>query len=166
MEPNQGRVHPKVHARVKGRSIAFRDGQYYLARQVLSIPVKIMVRRAEILVLAMFSSCGVSLALSNAAVSRSQDQPPKTEPKEKADPKGQTASLTGCVDEQEGKWVLVNDQTMAIIANLAADGFPTEGFAKYMGQKVTVQGTASTGGPGSTFKVRSIKTIRETCAAR
>jgi hypothetical protein len=166
MEPNQGRVHPKVHARVKGRSIAFRDGQYYLARQVLSIPVKIMVRRAEILVLAMFASCGVSLALSNAAVSRSQDQPPKTEPKEKADPKGQTASLTGCVDEQEGKWVLVNDQTMAIIANLAADGFPTEGFAKYMGHQVTVQGTARSDGPGSTFKVRSIKTISETCAAR
>ncbi len=99
-------------------------------------------------------------------MSRSQDQPPKTEPKEQADPKGQTASLTGCVDEQEGKWVLVNDQTLAIIANLAADGFPTEGFAKYLGHKVTVQGTASAGGPGSTFKVRSIKTIRETCAAQ
>ena len=114
----------------------------------------------------MFASGCLSLALSNPAVNRPQDQPPKTEPKDKAEPKGQTASLTGCVDEQEGKWVLVNDQTMAIIATLAADGFPTEGFAKYMGQKVTVQGTASSGGPGSTFKVRSIKTIRETCAAQ
>jgi hypothetical protein len=125
-----------------------------------------MIRGAAITVLVVVAGLSLSDARSNLAVDRSQDQQPKTEPKEKADPKGQTASLTGCVDEQEGKWVLVNDQTMAIIANLAADGFPTEGFAKYMGHKVTVQGTASQDGPRSTFKVRSIKTIRETCAAQ
>jgi hypothetical protein len=112
------------------------------------------------------ASFGVSYAQSNPAVNRSQEQQPKTDPKEKAEPKGQAASLTGCVDEQEGKWVLVNDQTMAIIANLAADGFPTEEFAKYLGHKVTVQGTGSADGPGSTFKVRGIKTIRDTCAAQ
>jgi hypothetical protein len=125
-----------------------------------------MVRRAAITVFVVVAGFSLSYAQSDLAVNRSQDQPPKTDPKEKADPKGQTASLTGCVDEQEGKWVLVNDQTMAIIATLAADGFPTEGFAKYMGHKVTVQGTGSSGGPGSTFKVRIIKTISETCAAR
>ena len=146
--------------------MAFRGGQYCLARQVLLIPAKVMIRRAAITVLVMVASCCLSYARSNPAVNRLQEQPPKTDPKEKAEPKGQTASLTGCVDEQEGKWVLVNDQTMAIIANLAADGFPTEGFAKYLGHKVTVQGTASADGPGSTFKVRSIKTIRETCAAQ
>jgi hypothetical protein len=128
------------------------------------------IRRAAITVtvlLAGFSLCDAqSNSRSNLAMNRSQDQQPKTEPKEKADPKGQTASLTGCVDEQDGKWVLVNDQTLALIATLAADGFPTEGFAKYMGHKVTVQGTASSGGSGSTFKVREIKTISETCAAR
>lgn len=124
-----------------------------------------MFGKATITVLIMVASCCLSLAESNPAGNRPQDQQPKTEPKEKAEPKGQTA-LTGCVDEQEGKWVLVNDQTMAKIATLAADGFPTEGFAKYMGYKVTVQGTASADGPGSTFKVRSIKTISETCAAR
>jgi len=74
--------------------------------------------------------------------------------------------LTGCIDEQEGKWVLVNDQTMAIIATLAADGFPTEGFAKYVGKKVTVRGTASSGGSSSPFKVRSVETLSETCTAR
>jgi len=125
-----------------------------------------MIRVAAITVLAVLVSVSLPYAQSNPAVNRSQDQKPKTDPSEKADPKGQAATLTGCVDEQEGKWVLVNDQTMAIIAKLAADGFPTEGFAKYMGHKVTVQGTASTDGPGSTFKVRSIKTIRETCAAQ
>lgn len=99
-------------------------------------------------------------------MNRSQGQRPKTDPKEKAEPKGQTDSLTGCVDEQEGKWVLVNDQTMAIITNLAADGFPAEGFAKYVGHKVTVRGTANSNGSSSTFKVRKIETISETCAAR
>jgi hypothetical protein len=99
-------------------------------------------------------------------MNRSQNQAPQTEPSDKADPKGQTASLTGCMDEQDGKWVLVNDQTMAIIATLSADGFPTEGFAKYLGHKVNVRGTASSGASSPTFKVREIKTISETCAAR
>jgi len=107
----------------------------------------------------------LSYAHSNLAL-YSQDPQPKTESKEKADPKDQTTSLTGCVDEQEGKWVLVNDQTMAVIANLAADGFPVEAFAKFMGHKVNVRGTASSGGSSSTFRVREIKSISDTCAAR
>jgi hypothetical protein len=122
-----------------------------------------MIRRAAVLVLI---SCALCSARSNPAIDRSQDQQPKKDSKAKADPKEQTASLTGCLDEQDGKWVLVNDQTMAIIATLAADGFPTEGFAKYMGQKVTVRGTASSGGSSSPFKARSVQTISETCAAR
>src|SRR5580698_3982909 len=124
-----------------------------------------MIRRVLIIVLVGFTSSALSSARSNLAMNRSEAQP-AADPKQKAEPAGQMASLTGCVDEQEGKWVLVNDQTMAIIAKLAADGFPTEGFAKYMGHKVAVEGTAIGDGPGSTFKVRSIKTIRETCAAQ
>jgi len=100
------------------------------------------------------------------ADSAKSQQQPKADPKAQSQPKGQMNSLTGCVDEQEGKWVLVNDQTMAIIANLAADGFPAEAFAKHVGQKVTVRGTASSGGSPPLFKVRSIETISETCASR
>jgi hypothetical protein len=125
-----------------------------------------MIRGASIATLVVSAGINLTFALSSFALSCSQDQPPKTESKEKADPKGQAATLTGCVDEQDGKWVLVNGQTMAIIAKLAADGFPTEGFAKYMGHKVNVRGTASSDDSGSTFKVREIKTISETCAAR
>jgi len=120
---------------------------------------------AAIPVLVVYASFTLSYAHPNPAL-YSQDQQPKTESKEKADPKDQTASLTGCVDEQEGKWVLVNDQTMAVIANLAADGFPTEAFAKFMGHKVNVRGTASSGGSSSTFRVREIKSISDTCAVR
>lgn len=124
-----------------------------------------MVRVAAIPVLVVFASFTLSYAHSNLALN-SQDPQPKAESKEKADPKDQTTSLTGCVDEQEGKWVLVNDQTMAVIANLAADGFPPEAFAKFMGHKVNVRGTASSGGSSSTFRVREIKSISDTCAAR
>ena len=126
-----------------------------------------MIRGAAIAVLVVFSGWSLSYAWSNPAVDRpQQQQKPSTDPKPKSDPKEQTASLTGCVDEQEGKWVLVNDQTMAIIATLAADGFPTEAFAKHVGHKVTVRGTASSDGSGPIFKVRSIETISETCTPR
>ena len=125
-----------------------------------------MIRRVASPIIVVLVNLSLSYAQSNPAVSRSQDQSPKTEPSDKAEPKGQAAALTGCLDEQDGKWVLVNDQTMAIIANLAADGFPTEAFAKYLGHKVNVRGTASSGASSSTFKVREIKTISETCAAR
>jgi hypothetical protein len=103
---------------------------------------------------------------SPAVESANSQQQPKTDPQARPEPKGEMTSLTGCMDEQEGQWVLVNDQTLAILANLAADGFPTEGFAKHMGHKVTVRGTVSSGGSRPLFKVRSIETISETCASR
>jgi hypothetical protein len=126
-----------------------------------------MIRRVtKPIIVVLLVNLSLCCAQSNPAVNRSQDQSPKTEPSDKAEPKGQTASLTGCVDEQDGKWVLVNDQTMATIATLAADGFPTEAFAKYLGHKVNVRGTTSSGASSSIFKVREIKSISETCAAQ
>ena len=73
-------------------------------------------------------------------------------------------SLTGCVDEREGHYILVDDRNLAPVADLEADGFPTEGFAKHVGHKVTVRGTASSGSTRPVFKVRSIETLSETCA--
>ena len=72
--------------------------------------------------------------------------------------------MQGCVDQQEGQYVLLNRETMALIANLEADGFPTEGFAKHMGERVTVRGTSIPGGARPVFRVRSIETISQTCA--
>ena len=75
-------------------------------------------------------------------------------------------SMTGCIDEQGGHYVLVEDRNMTPIADLVADGFPTEGFAKHVGHKVTVRGITSSSGNDNrpTFKVRSIDTISQTCA--
>jgi hypothetical protein len=78
--------------------------------------------------------------------------------------KAKTDSMTGCIDEQEGRYVLVDDRTMSPVAALEADGFPTEGFAKHMGHKVTVRGISSPDGPLPHFKVRSIEAVSDTCS--
>jgi hypothetical protein len=82
----------------------------------------------------------------------------------KKDAKSESQSMTGCIDEQDGTYVLTNDRDLALIAILQADGFPTEAFAKHVGHKVTVRGSAIPGGTHPTFKVRSIAAISDTCA--
>jgi hypothetical protein len=74
------------------------------------------------------------------------------------------ATLTGCVDEKDGHYILVDDHGLNPMADLEADGFPTEGFAKHMGHKVTVRGTSNSGSTHPIFKVRSVETVSETCA--
>jgi hypothetical protein len=92
--------------------------------------------------------------------SQAQAQQKKVEQKKK--PEG--ASLTGCVDQQDGQFVLVDDRDLKVVANLDAEGFPAEGFAKHVGSKVTVRGISTTGGARPVFKVRTIETVSETCA--
>jgi hypothetical protein len=84
--------------------------------------------------------------------------------KAKAEQKAKTVSLTGCVDEKEGRYVLLNERTMNPVASLEADGFETEGFAKHVGHKVTVRGISNPGGAVPVFKVRSIETVSDSCA--
>lgn len=72
--------------------------------------------------------------------------------------------MTGCVDQQDTKFVLVDDRTLKPVADLEADGFPSEAFAKHLGHKVTIRGTSSPGGPRPVFKVRSIETVNDVCA--
>jgi hypothetical protein len=99
------------------------------------------------------------LVLAAVPTAGNQDQD-----KAKTGQKAQTASLTGCIDEKEGRYVLVNERTLNPVANLEADGFETEGFAKHVGHKVTVRGTSSPGGAVPVFRVRSIETVSESCA--
>lgn len=96
----------------------------------------------------LWASCGPAAA---------QDSRPKQPPAAKQ------AALTGCVDEQDGHYVLIHDQTMDLIATLEAEGFPTEGFAKHLGHKVTVRGTVTSEEPRPVMKVRSIETVSEAC---
>ena len=89
-----------------------------------------------------------------------QSKPGKTTPEART----QQASLSGCVDPQDGRYVLIHDQSRELIAQLEADGFETEGFAKHLGHKVTVRGTGSSNGTERpVFKVRSVETISDSC---
>jgi len=92
---------------------------------------------------------------------RKQQQDQKEKPSKSKDG---GASLTGCVDEQNGHYVMVDDRTLDPIADLQAEGFETEGFAKHMGHKVTVRGTSNPGQTRPLFKVRSIEAVSDTCA--
>jgi len=102
------------------------------------------------------------VALGTAGAAQKQE-PPKAPAKAAA--KAAQASLSGCVDQAEdGNFVLINNTTRDKIANLVAEGFPTEGFAKYLGHKVTVRGTAIPGeSSSSSFRVRSVEVVGDGC---
>jgi len=97
--------------------------------------------------------------LFGTATAMADDQGKKQEPA-----KTEQVSLTGCVDQQDGLYVLVDDRSLAPIASLVAEGFPTEGFAKHVGHKVTVSGTSNPGKSRTVIKVRSIQAVSDTCA--
>jgi hypothetical protein len=120
---------------------------------------------ASIALLAAFSAWALGQGADNrvpASASWQQEQPKQEQNDKKKDSKT-SSSLTGCVDEQNGQYVLVDDQNLNPVANLEADGFPTEGFAKHLGHKVTVRGTSIPGSGRPSFKVRSIETVSDTC---
>lgn len=116
--------------------------------------------RAAYIVLMFTLLAVISPSYGQAAVD-GQDAPKKQQSAKKKADSG--TSLTGCIDEQDGKYVLLDDKSAVAIADLEAVGFPTEGFAKHVGHKVTVKGTSNPGGARPLIKVRNIETISEMC---
>jgi len=121
-----------------------------------------MSRRSMSVILALFSCATVpdpSFAWGDTA-NASQQQRDRKIPNPK---KTQGATLTGCIDEQDGgKYVLIDPKNRAPLATLEADGFPNEGFAKHIGNTVTVKGSLdSSSRPVMT--VRSIETVSDGC---
>jgi len=75
------------------------------------------------------------------------------------------ASLTGCVDEKDGQYVLTNDTNLQPTARLKpAAGSPEDNFARYVGQKVAVRGVLSKEEPLPIMTVESVQTVSQTCA--
>jgi hypothetical protein len=70
-------------------------------------------------------------------------------------------SLTGCVDEQFGQYVLL-DGLMLRITGLQSAGPNNDVFAKYVGHEVQVKGTKSSG-LKTTFTVTNIVQIADIC---
>jgi len=109
--------------------------------------------------LALFWIGDLPVLCPRGAAGQQQERTPPA----KTDPKS-SGTLKGCIDEQEGRYVLISADTRAVIASLQAEGFPTEGFAKHVGHKVTVRGTSIPGGTTPVFKVRSVETLSDSCA--
>jgi hypothetical protein len=132
---------------------------YQLARELLfgSYGTN-MTRRVPIIVMT-----ATAFALTGVGGSATASPQKKEAPATRAEKK-EVSSLTGCIDQQDERFVLVDERNMKPIANLEADGFPTEGFAKHVGHKVTVRGTSKADGEQRLFKVRGIEAISETCA--
>ncbi|HTQ53115.1 MAG TPA: hypothetical protein VMI94_01575 [Bryobacteraceae bacterium] len=79
--------------------------------------------------------------------------------------KAARTSLTGCVDEREGEYVLTNDRDLQPTARLRpAAGSPEDNFARHIGEKVTVEGRLADGQPLPVLTVESLKTVSPTCA--
>ena len=75
------------------------------------------------------------------------------------------ASLTGCVDERDGQYVLTNDTNLQPTARLQpAAGSPEDNFARHMGHKVTVRGVLSKAETLPVMTVESVATVSQTCA--
>jgi hypothetical protein len=99
---------------------------------------------------------GVLIGLAQQAGSNPGQDPPTSQ-----SAPGAEQSLTGCIDEQSGQYVLLDDQ-MQKVAGLQSAGSDREVFAKYVGRKVQVSGAKSSAQQG-VFKVTSIKQVSSTC---
>jgi hypothetical protein len=100
----------------------------------------------------------LSLLMFSVCVTAAPPQSGKTKP-------GAKASLTGCIDERDGQYVLTNDTNLQPTARLQpAAGSPEDNFARHMGHKVKVQGVLSKEEPLPTMTVESVETVSQTCA--
>ena len=123
-----------------------------------------MYRLASIVFVAfVFTGSFPTVAASNFESDQAGEKQKQDQKQKQSKAKDSGASLTGCIDEHEGHYVMISDRTRDPIANLEAEGFETEGFAKHVGHKVTVRGTSNPGSTIPLFRVRSIETISETC---
>jgi len=109
----------------------------------------------------------VCFTVAGFAVPQGQASPPAEGAKKKAAPQAKSARLetmTGCVDQQEGNFVLLDDRMEKKLADLEAVGASNEAFfAKHVGHTVTVKGKKSSEQEGK-FKVSSIEDKAPVCA--
>ena len=75
------------------------------------------------------------------------------------------SSMTGCVDEKPGRYVLVEDKNLKELVELQPVTFEKEGLAKYLGHKVTVRGEMSSEADHPVMKVHSVQKISDVCAS-
>src|SRR4051794_21891173 len=83
-------------------------------------------------------------------------------------PKGATkaavSTMTGCIDQRGEQYVLTGDKELNAVAVLHGEGFSDDNFARYVGHKVSVEGTSSRETEILTVRVRKITDIADTCS--
>jgi hypothetical protein len=118
---------------------------------------------AKMRLLIMFFFAGLVLAAPSDNKGNSGGSQKNSAPKPKNNRQAQQ-SLTGCVDEQDGNYVLLDDRMLNKLADLEAVPASNEAFfAKHLGHKVTVKGSKSSDQDGK-FKVTSIEDLAAVCA--
>lgn len=70
--------------------------------------------------------------------------------------------LTGCLDQDEDRFVLRGLVELRKIVTLSPLGFDKDAFAKYVGQKVEVEGRMKPG-EDAVFEVKAVKKVADVC---
>jgi hypothetical protein len=118
--------------------------------------------RMPVLLLLTFSSVALTAPNEHEADPVQQEAQKKSAPKSKDSRTVQ--ALSGCVDEQNGQYVLLDDRMLKKIAELEALNAGSEDFfAKHLGHKVTVKGKRTSETEGK-FLVSSIEDVAPVCS--
>jgi len=85
--------------------------------------------------------------------------------KKRPQPKAAKAdTLTGCLDQRNGEFILAEPKTLEKLALLEPAEYKRESFPKHVGHRVTVTGQLTGSGEAKVMRVRSVKTIADMCA--
>ena len=88
----------------------------------------------------------------------------KAAPNSKKSNRQAQESLTGCVDEQDGKYVLLDDRMLNKLADLETSvASAADFFARFVGHKVVVKGSKVLA-QETVFKVTGIEDVAAVCA--
>jgi hypothetical protein len=119
--------------------------------------------KSSALLLVFVAGLATSAPFEDKAGTPEGSQKKSAAPKSKGNRQAQQ-SLTGCVDEQDGNYVLLDDRMLNKLADLEAVPASNEAFfAKHLGHKVTIKGNKSSE-PEAKFKVTSIEDLAPVCA--
>lgn len=119
--------------------------------------------KRRLTVLGMAICFALTAAPADKTGSAGKDQKPAAR-KSKAQRRARQFATVGCVDEKDGRYVLVEDQTLNEIAELQAVSFEKEGFAKFLGHKVSVRGQMQSEREQPVLRVTSIEVVSGVCA--
>jgi len=101
--------------------------------------------------------------LGFSLVAQTSEKPSPVKQAEKKSASKVQQVMTGCLDEQDGTYVLLEERNMTKIISLQAVNAGNEAvFAKHMGEKVRVKGVKSPDQNG-TLNVTSIEKIAASC---